>query len=122
MSKTTHNRPARVAEQVQQVIAMRLAEGLKDPTMAGIFVTVTEVKMSPDLREARVYFSVFGDEQQKRLAKAALGKAKGYFKREIAHGIKLRLTPELFFHYDETVEGADKLDRLIREVKEREGW
>jgi len=122
MPRTTHDRPGRVAAQVQQVIAERLAEGLKDPALDGMMITVTAVKMTPDLREARVYLSVYGDEKLREAALEALGKAKGLFKREIARQLKLRLTPEIHFEYDETIEHADRIDKLLKDVKAKEGW
>ncbi len=120
--RKTHDRPARVGDQIRQVIAQRLTEGLKDPALEAVMITVTAVKMTPDLREARVYLSVYGDEKTREAALEAIERAKGHFKREIARQIKLRLTPELHFHYDESIAEADRIDKLLKEVKAKEGW
>jgi ribosome-binding factor A len=118
---TTHDRPARVAHQFQREIGALMARGLKDPRITG-FITVTGAKMSPDLREVTVYVSIHGDDRSRAGTLEGLQAAAGYLKREVARAIKLRYVPMLRFAYDESVAEGDKIERLLKEVKEREGW
>lgn len=117
----THDRPARVAHELQRVIGELIARGLKDPRIVG-FVTVTGAKMSPDLKQATVYVSIHGDEKVRTGTFAGLRAASGYLKREASRAIGLRWVPELRFSYDESVEEGDRIERLLKEVKEKEGW
>jgi ribosome-binding factor A len=113
---TTHNRPARVAEEFRHELTAILARGIKDPRVTG-FVTVTGAKMSPDLREATVYVSIHGDEKTREQTLEGLRAAATYLQREASRHLRLRLTPHLRFLYDESVERGDRIERLLREAK-----
>jgi ribosome-binding factor A len=113
---STHNRPARVAEEFRQELSALLARGLKDPRIAG-FVTVTGAKMSPDLKEATAYVSVHADEAVRAKTMEGLRAAATYLQREVARTLGLRYTPHLRFVYDESVERGDRIDRLLREAR-----
>ena len=113
---TTHNRPARVAEEFRQGVSDLLARGLKDPRVTG-FVTVTGCKMSPDLKEVVAYVSIHGEEKVRSETLAGLKAAAGYLQREVARAVKLRYTPHLRFVFDESVGRGDRIDRLLREAK-----
>jgi len=117
----SHDRPTRVAHEFQREISILIAQGLKDPRITG-FITVTGAKMSPDLKEATIYVSVHGDEATRKSTLAGLEAATGYLKREAARAIKMRVVPNLRFSYDDSIAEGDKIDRLLREVKEKEGW
>src|SRR5512147_2619232 len=112
---STHNRPARVAEEFRQEVSALLARGLKDPRITG-FVTVTGAKMSPDLKEATVYVSVHAGEKERDRTMEGLRAAATFLQREVARTIGLRYTPHLRFVYDESVERGDRIDRLLREA------
>lgn len=118
---TSHDRPARVAHEFQREIGALIARGLKDPRITG-FITVTGAKMSPDLKQVTVYLSVHGDDRVRRDTLAGLRAASGFLKREVSRAIGLRWVPDLQFSYDASVEEGDKIERLLKEVKEREGW
>ncbi len=118
---STHDRPARVAHEFQRELSEVLARGLKDPRL-GAFITVTGAKMGPDLKDITVYVSVHGDEAARERTMEGLRAAAGYLQREVARGIELRYTPHLRFAYDGSVAEGDKIDRLLKEVKEKEGW
>ena len=111
-------RMRRVNEAVREVLSSQLAEGLKDPRIG--FVTVTGVETSPDLRAARVYVSVLGDEDQRRATLEALESSRGFLQARIGDELRMKRTPALSFRYDETVERADRMSRLIDEVAPRE--
>jgi ribosome-binding factor A len=107
-------RMRRVDEAIRQVIGDALASDLKDPRVG--FVTVTDVKTSSDLSHARVYVSVFGDDDVRADTMAGLRHAHGFLQRRIAGQLKLKRTPTLEFAYDDTSERAMRLDALIDEV------
>jgi ribosome-binding factor A len=115
---STHNRPERVAHMVQHLLGERFARGMRDPRIG--FVTITGVKMSPDLREARVYWTVHGDAGQRAYTAKGLEHARGYLRREIAVELKLRVVPDLHFIYDEAIDRGERIEQLIRQVHEEE--
>ncbi|HTP24816.1 MAG TPA: 30S ribosome-binding factor RbfA [Anaeromyxobacteraceae bacterium] len=114
-----HDRPARVAHEFQREFCEVLARGLKDPRIVG-FITVTGAKMAPDLRDVTVYLSIHGDDATRDRTLEGLRAAAGYLQREVAHRLRLRHTPHLRFAYDGSVAEGDKIERLLREVREKE--
>jgi len=84
-------------------------------------VTITGVKMSPDLREAWVFWTVHGDAEQRKHTGRALDKARGFLRHEIGVQLKLRVTPELRFTYDEAIDRGERIEQLIRQVHDEEG-
>lgn len=120
---STHNRPERVGQMVQQLLGEIFARGMRDPRIG--LVTITGVKMSPDLREARVFWTVHGDPEQREHTAKGLEKAKGFLRREIGAELKLRLTPNLHFVYDVAIDRGERIEKLIKQVHdedaEREG-
>lgn len=114
---------SRRTEKVSSLIQMELAElvqrRLKDPR-AG-FVTITHVDTAPDLKSARVYYSVLGQVKEKRAAGEGLRHAAGFLQHEIAVALKLRFTPILTFHLDDTAEESLRIEKIIYEIHEKEG-
>jgi ribosome-binding factor A len=104
-------RMRRVDEAVREVLSDVISTGLKDPRVG--FVTVTAVKTSRDLRHARVYVSVLGDEPAREHTLAGLRSAHGFLQSELSRQLKLKHTPTLTFEYDETVERAARLTELL---------
>jgi len=118
---STSNRPERVGQEIQAAIANILARGeLKDPRIG--YITLTGVKVSPDLKTARVFYSMIGTEEQRKDTQKGLEAAKGFIRREVTEAVNLRVSPEIFFSFDESLERGDRIERLLREVKEKEGW
>lgn len=118
---TTHSRPERVGQEIQAAIAEMLTRGqLHDPRIG--FITITGVKVSADLRTARVYYSMLGTDEERKETQAGLDAAKGFVRREVTSKLKLKFSPEVFFSFDASIGEGDKIDRLLREVKEKEGW
>jgi ribosome-binding factor A len=109
-------RPKRVALQIQHEISSMLVRSLKDRRIG--FVTVTGVDLSPDLRHARVYFSVMGTEEQKRESMEALEHAAGWIRYELGQRIRMKFLPELVFVADTSQEYGEKIDRLLDEIKD----
>lgn len=119
MSSST--RVERVGHEIQAAVADLLARGmLRDPRIG--FITVTGVKVSPDLRVAKVFYSTLGDEAQREQTQAGLEAAKGFVRREVTGRLKLRVSPEIYFSFDGSLQEGDKIERLIKKVKEKEGW
>ena len=106
-------RMRRVDEAMRQVLGDALAQDLKDPRIG--FVTVTDVKTSPDLRHARVYVSVFGDTDAQTATLEGLRSAHGFLQGRVAGELRLKRTPELRFELDETARRAARLEQLIDE-------
>ena len=107
-------RPRRVADQIRCELAELLMHSVKDPRVG--FATVTEVRVSPDLRHARVYVSVMGDEEAMRDSLAALRRAAGYLRREVGRRITLRHVPELRFVADETLAHSARIEAILDDV------
>jgi ribosome-binding factor A len=106
-------RTRRVNESVRQVLSEAVGE-LKDPRIG--FVTVTGVETSPDLRQARVYVSVFGSEESRQDSLAGLQAAHGVLQSRIARELRMKRTPQLVFEYDPTVERGVRMTQLIDEL------
>jgi ribosome-binding factor A len=104
----------RVDEAVREVLADAVSQDLKDPRVG--FVTVTEVRTSPDLRQARVFVSVFGTADEKAATLDGLRSAHGIMQARIARELRLKRTPALEFALDETAERAARLEALIEDV------
>ena len=112
-------RRRRVAEEIQRFLSQRLISELRDSPVG--FATVTGVDLSPDLKSARVFVTVYGGDEAKRAqAVASLNRAAGHFRHEIGQSLRLRHTPILEFEVDESIERADRIERLIREIHEEE--
>jgi len=111
-----HDRPQRVAHLIQQELGRLFAKGFRDPRIGGI-VTITGVEIPPDLKQATVFYSVLGTEEERKDTAKGLAAASGYMRREIGRVIGLRYTPELRFVFDETIERGDRIERLLKQVK-----
>ena len=113
----TSDRMRRVDEAVRQVLSDAVARDLQDPRIG--FVTVTSVKTSSDLRHARVYVSVFGDDAERADSLAGLESARGALQRRLARELRMKHTPTLEFDYDDTIDRAMRVEQILdREVGE----
>jgi ribosome-binding factor A len=106
-------RMRRINEVMRKVLGGAILRDLEDPRIG--FVTVTAVDTSPDLRSARVYVSVLGDEDERDATLAALRSSHGILQAAVAREIRMKRTPTLTFHYDEGPERAARLSRLLEE-------
>ena len=109
-----HKRADRVADLILKELAEVLLRKAKDPRLADI--TLTAVKVSPDLRQARVFYSLLGDEDKKAAAAVGLESARGFVKSEL--GRHLRRIPDIAFYFDASLEHGSRIDRLLTELKE----
>jgi ribosome-binding factor A len=107
-------RMRRVDEAVRSVLSDAITKDLKDPRVG--FVTVTQVKTSPDLRHARVYVSVLGDEAARTATLEGLRSAHGFLQGKLAHELSLKHTPALVFDYDDSIDRGMRITELLEEI------
>ncbi|MBI4398573.1 MAG: 30S ribosome-binding factor RbfA [Candidatus Omnitrophica bacterium] len=107
-------RTDRIAELIRQCIGQNILSKLRDPRLG--FVTITHVSVAPDLKMAKVYYTVLGDEKVRKSTEAALERSRGFLQREIAHEIKMRTTPILSFEYDLSTEDRFKIDEILKKI------
>lgn len=110
---TEGTRPDRVSEEFREVLAEEIPR-LKDPRVG--FVTVTGVRVTPDLRRATVYYTALGDEGQRKATRAGLRSATGHLRRVIGHEVRLKFLPALEFEEDDTGPRAQRVDELLRQI------
>jgi ribosome-binding factor A len=110
-----HKRSDKVAETIHELISSILSRGLNDPRIG--FVTITAVEVTDDLRLARVFFTVIGDDQAKKDSEAGLNSAKGFMRRELGKSLTMRYTPELLFKYDHSGDYGHRIDSLLKEIE-----
>ncbi len=107
----------RVDEAMREVLSDAVAQDLKDPRVG--FVTVTSVETSPDLRHARVYVSVLGDDAARSASLEGLRSAHGFLQRAVATELRLKHTPQLEFHEDDTARRAARVEWLLGHPEDR---
>ncbi len=105
------NRPLRVAELIKRELAVLIPRELDDPRAHR--ATITSVDVSPDLKSARVYFTLLAGEAAAEPVLAVFKKAAGHLRHALAGRVALRVIPELRFHFDTSIERGDRLTRLI---------
>ena len=110
------DRPTRVGERIREEVSLILQNRVKDPGLGG--VTVTDVTMTVDLKIARVHYSVLGGDEERIAARDALGRSRGYIRRELGRVLRMRYSPDVTFHYDTAFERGARIDRLLREATE----
>lgn len=114
-------RATRVGDQIQREIAQILSTGgLKDPRIG--FVTITAVKVTSDLKEAKVYYTTHGSEAEQRDTAEALQASAGRLRSHIGKAMRIRHAPTVQFVFDKSIEEGAKIERLLSEVRKKEGW
>ena len=112
------SRPDRVADQIRGELALLLAREVHDPGIG--FVTLTRVQVTPDLQQARVFYTALGDEKTRRNSDRALERAIPFLRRQIGSRLRLKRVPELKFIYDESIAGQDRIEQLLNELRSAE--
>lgn len=101
----------RMGERIQVILSELLLREVADPRLQN--VTVTEVKLDPELRFAHVYVNALGDESRQDEVMAGLNRAKGFFRSEVGKRVRLRIVPDFNFHWDVTLERSERINKLI---------
>ena len=107
-------RPSRVSEEFREILAEEIPR-LKDPRIG--FVTVVGVRVTPDLRRARVFYTTMGDERARRATAAALRSARGHLRKVVGDQVRMKVLPDLEFEEDESVETANRIEQLLQQVR-----
>ena len=110
----------RVERQVKQIVGEILERGAKDPRIG--FVSVMSVEVSADLRNARVFVSIFGSEEEISRTMQGLQSARSYVQRELGLQMSTRYTPVITFQRDKSIAYADRINRIIDQMKEKGQW
>ena len=113
-----HARARKLAERIKVLVAEALERAVKDPDLG--FVTITDVKVTPDLQHAKIFFTVFGTEAEKQQSTEIIDQNKGLIRREVGRGLSIRLTPTIEFISDEIPVIAAHLNDLLTEAKNRD--
>jgi ribosome-binding factor A len=109
------NRSYRVADRIREIVADLLETRVKDPRLG--FVTLTEVRVTGDLQQASIFYTVLGDESEQAATAAALASASSMLRREVGHQLGLRITPTLEFIRDGLQESASALNDLMAQAR-----
>ena len=113
------SRPERVGDQIRAEIAELLTREVQDPGIG--FITITRVKVTPDLQQARVFYTTIGDDKARKETQRALGRAQPFLRRQIGRRLRLKNVPSLEFFYDESIETQDRIERIMLDIQaERE--
>lgn len=110
-------RPERIAEQIKEEVSLIIAGDLEDPRIG--FVTVTDTRVSPDLRHAKIFITVLGTEEQVAESIQALNHAAGFIRHQLGAALRIKRLPELRFVYDETPQTAARIEALLSEEVEK---
>ncbi|MGA1837844.1 30S ribosome-binding factor RbfA [Herbiconiux sp. 11R-BC] len=111
-------RAAKMADRIKVIVAKRLERGIKDPRLG--FVTITDVRVTGDLQHASIFYTVYGDDEERAASAAALKSATGMLRSEVGKNITARLTPSLEFIADALPENAQALEGLLAEARARD--
>lgn len=111
----TSNRALKVADRIKEVIALTLETRVKDPRLG--FVTITDVRVTGDLQQASVFYTVLGEDRERVETAAALSSSKGLIRREVGNALGLRITPTIEFFADGLQESASAMNELMSTVR-----
>jgi ribosome-binding factor A len=111
-------RTERVSEEFREILAEEIPR-LKDPRVG--FVTVVGVDVTPDLRRATVYYTVLGEERERKATMAALRSARSHLRSVIGRQVRMKFLPDLEFREDQGIARSERVDELLRQIHEHEG-
>ncbi|MEU6201057.1 30S ribosome-binding factor RbfA [Streptomyces sp. NPDC047061] len=110
-------RAKRLADLIREVVAQKLQRGIKDPRL-GTHVTITDTRVTGDLREATVFYTVYGDEEERKAAAAGLESAKGILRSEVGRAAGVKFTPTLAFVADALPDTARNIEDLLDRARQ----
>jgi len=108
------SRSERVGDQIRQELAELITREVHDPGIG--FLTITRVRLTPDLQQARVSYTTLGDEKARAETGRALNRAIPFLRRQIGRRLRLKHVPQLQFFYDESIERQDRIERIIQDI------
>ncbi|MEY4424520.1 MAG: hypothetical protein RJB56_147 [Actinomycetota bacterium] len=111
-------RARKLAERIKVLVAEALEKAVKDPDLG--FVTITDVKVTPDLQHSTIFYTVYGSAEDKKRSGEIIDKNRGLIRREVGHNLNIRLTPTIEFIADEVPETAAHMNDLLAEAKARD--
>ena len=109
------SRASRVGDQIRAELAELLAREVHDPGIG--FLTITRVKMTPDLQQARIYYTAIGDETARKETARALRRATPFLRRQVGGRLRLKNVPMLEFFYDESIERQDRIEKIMLDIQ-----
>ena len=107
----SHYRSKKIASEIKENLSWLIEHKLRDPQKG--FITITRVRMSADLKIARVYYSVLGPDEAREMSGQALKRSAAFLKRELGGRVRLRYLPELRFFYDDSLEYSERIAELL---------
>jgi len=113
-----HARARKLAERIKVLVAEALERAVKDPDLG--FVTITDVRVTPDLQNATIYYTVFGSDEDKKRSSEIIERNRGIVRREVGRGLSIRLTPTIEFVADAVPETAAHITELLAEAHRRD--
>jgi ribosome-binding factor A len=113
-----HARARRLAERIKVLVAEALERTVKDPDLG--FVTITEVRVTPDLQHAKIFYTVFGSEEDRARSGEIIERNRGRIRSEVGRQLSIRLTPTIEFELDDVQDNAAHLNELLAQAKERD--
>jgi len=112
------DRAAKLADRIREIIALRLEKGLRDPRLG--FVTITDVRVTSDLQQASVFYTVYGSDEERADSAKALSAATGMLRTEVGRGLSTRLVPTLQFIPDAVPENAAHIEELLSRAQQQD--
>lgn len=113
-------RSGRLSEEIKREISKMILDEIKDPRIKGM-VSIIDINVTKDLRYAKVYISIYGNDEEKKETIEGLKSASGYIRHEIGKRIKMRYTPEIVFELDRSIEYGAHISEVLKELKDQEG-
>lgn len=113
------SRSERVAEEIKKAVSHIINNEIKDPRVSGL-ISVTKVEMTKDLRHAKIFLSIYGEESEKQKVFEGLKNAEGFIRKELAHRVRMKFFPEISFKIDESIEYGIHIYKLLEEVQKQE--
>jgi len=109
------SRAERVGDQIREELSVVIAREVHDPGIG--FLTITRVKVTPDLQLARVYYTTIGDDKARKETSRALGRATPFLRRQVGGRLRLKNVPMLEFFYDESIERQDRIEKIMLDIQ-----
>lgn len=114
-----HYRSGRLSEEIKKEVSKMIFEEIKDPRISNM-TSITDIEVTKDLRYAKIYISVYGNEDEKKNTLEGLKSATGFIRHELGKRIKLRYTPELIFEIDNSIEYGAHISKILKELDKQE--